>query len=78
MAMLGHAMDRGGLKDSKNASNSFFRKSAAPGFDVLVLICFSYLPEVSSAYARGTRDSVVGAISAAQLPRCHLAVVRLK
>ena len=26
MAMVGHAMDRGGLKDSKNAPNSFFPK----------------------------------------------------
>ena len=24
--MVGHAMDRGGLKDSENASNSFFPK----------------------------------------------------
>ena len=33
--MVGPAMDRGGLKDSKNAPNSFFfRKSAEPGFDV--------------------------------------------
>ena len=32
MAMVGHAMDKGGLKDSKNASNSFFPKISRTGF----------------------------------------------
>ena len=37
--MVGHAMDRVGLKDSKNASNCFFfRKSTGPDFNILVLI----------------------------------------
>ena len=40
--MVGHAMDRGGLKDSKNASNYFFPKINRTGFwrfgtDMLVL-----------------------------------------
>ena len=30
--MVGHAMDRGGLKDSENASNSFFPKINRTGF----------------------------------------------
>ena len=30
--MIGHAMDRGGLKDSKNAPNSFFPKISRTGF----------------------------------------------
>ena len=37
--MVGHAIDRRGLKDSENAPTHFFPKSSGPDFDFLVLIC---------------------------------------
>ena len=49
--MVGHAMDRGGLKDSENASNSFFPKINRTvfwdlGTDMLLIFLFflEFLP----------------------------------
>ena len=41
--MVGHAMDRGGLKDSENASNSFFPKINRTVFwDLGTDMCFRH------------------------------------
>ena len=46
MAMVGHAMDRGGLKDPKNASNSFILKINRAVFrDLGTDICQSLFKE---------------------------------